>query len=158
MSYTATQNGVFTVRVFPQTGLPGEYVLRTTGRAAGGCRLWSRTSIPANSAYPTSAVSQILVDLSSAFVTSTVDAADLKINGIGADTVTIVDYNTLLFGVNSPLVDGTYNLAINAGTAHHQPAEPTDRAFTSVFTIDRIPPRIIGAPRSHKATSSTLET
>lgn len=142
MNYTATQNGVFTVRVYGESGT-GEYVLRTTGPSGGALPFVVSAITPANNAYPTSTVSQITVDLSSAFVTSSVEAGDLKINGIGADTVSIIDHNTLVFNVNSPLVDGTYNLAINAGSITSLQNRPID-AFTSTFTVDRIPPKIIG--------------
>jgi hypothetical protein len=138
--YTATSSGAYTIHVLAPIAIEGEYVLHVggvTGPAAGF------EVIGIDPARVIQCPDYVTLDFNDALLSSTIDAADLTIDGQPATAVVVVDHNTLAFDLPS-LAEGPHDLVIAAGALldiQGTPIEP----FSSQFVVDLTPPRVIAS-------------
>lgn len=75
----------------------------------------------------------------------TVQAADLSVNGVPADSVQVIDGRTLVFDVGSGFTgDGDYDIVISSGSFASLNGVGVD-AFASTFSLDGSGPRVIAS-------------
>ncbi|WP_145266344.1 S8 family serine peptidase [Tautonia plasticadhaerens] len=84
------------------------------------------------------------IDFNDNVLLSSVSPADLLVNGVAAVGVEVVDGNTLVFTSDVEFQDGEVTLSIPAGAITDTQGSPLS-AFSSTFTIDRTPPRILSS-------------
>ncbi len=88
------------------------------------------------------------IDLSAPVLQTSVDAADLTINGVAADSVTVIDVDTLEFSIASVVTgDGLYTVEIAAGALTSIGNQPIE-AVTATFTADATAPTVIASTLS----------
>ncbi|MES9904705.1 MAG: pre-peptidase C-terminal domain-containing protein, partial [Sedimenticola sp.] len=88
------------------------------------------------------------IDLSAPVLQTSVDAADLTINGVAADSVTIIDVDTLEFSIASVVTgDGIYTVEMAAG-ALTSIGNRLIEATSATFTADATAPTVIASTLS----------
>src|SRR5262249_19711607 len=88
--------------------------------------------------------SSVTVRLNDTVLLATVEAADLKVDGVAAAGVTVVDGTTLMFRLAGPLAEGTHTITVAAGALRDIQQTPL-AAYSSQFFVDLTPPRIIAS-------------
>src|SRR5262249_31587198 len=96
--YSVPSDGTYRVIVRPVTG-DGPYILTVDGATGGVAPFTVTGSTPGNGALLTNYPGTYRIDLSSAVLLPTVDANDLLVNGVAADSVSIIDPDTLEFTI-----------------------------------------------------------
>jgi ELWxxDGT repeat protein len=144
LSHVAVASGWYTIRVLAENGTRGEYVLQVAG-ATGSAPAFAVESPtePAEGSRLRSAA-QWTVHFGDAVLLSTLDAADLTVDGVSATAVTVVDDRTATFTLPVGLADGLHTLAIAAGAVQDLQLTPVS-AWTAQFTLDTTPPRVISS-------------
>ncbi|NQV31708.1 MAG: DUF4347 domain-containing protein, partial [Phycisphaeraceae bacterium] len=83
------------------------------------------------------------VDFSETFLLTSIDAADLTVDGTPANGVTVIDHDTLVFDITGlGAADGNYEAAMGADaitSLSDKPLEP----FSSAFILDTAPPTVV---------------
>src|SRR5262249_49486332 len=133
--------GLYRVRVVGEGTSKGEYVLSVNGNT-GTAQLPFQvtTTNPANGATVLSAP-MMTVDFNDAYLATSVQAADLVIDGtLTATAVTFVDGDTVSFTLPA-LANGLHTVTIAAGAIADVQNTPLT-VFTSSFTIDSVAPRV----------------
>ena len=98
------------------------------------------SSTPADGGIVPTAPLQFVIDFSDPYAPATVQAGDLQVNSIAADSVQLTDVDTLTFTFNtSPVTtQGLQTMQIAAGAIEDLSAEPMD-AFDATFRWDVLP-------------------
>ena len=131
---------------------PGEYVLRIEGATGAPQPFTVSQTSPADGSLLAGFPSVFRVDFSHPFLLTSLDAADLAINGSPATGVTIIDGDTAEFQVASLNTgDGVYNVAIADGAVTSLGGQPL-AAFASSFDADSTNPRVIASSLGNEAT------
>ena len=143
LGHVALQTGTYTVRVSAMAATTGEYVLEVSGQNGVAAAFEVTSTDPTDGETRVAPFSEITVDLSDTVVLSTVDAADLTVDGTPATAVTVIDADTLRFTLPA-LADGLHNVSIAAGALSDLQNQPI-AAFASQFTLDTVGPRVINA-------------
>jgi len=145
LTFPVPSAGTYYVEVgsSPLVATGGEYVLSATGGnpilASFGV---TSTSIPDGSVL-TTVPAQITVDFGQSVLFSSLQASDLKVDGVAATAFTIVDNNTVAFTL-PPLVSGKHNVSIAAG-ALSDIQEVAVQPFASSFTLDVGGPQVVAS-------------
>lgn len=140
-SYQVQTDGIYVIRVSADQG-DGAYVLNVTGQTGGAVPFTVTGSTPTDGNLIVTPVSDITIDFSHALAVGTVQASDLLVNGQPAVSVTLVDKNTAVFTLASPLTDGTYTLQLATGSVRSV-ANADIAAFGATFTVDLTAPRVL---------------
>ncbi len=153
LSYRVPRNqgGIYYVEVGVSTATPeptqGEYILNLKNTKAVLAPFEVESTLPPNGALLGSAPSEITVNFNDQFNISTVQGADLKIDGLPGTGVVIVDGNTATFtlpGGAWATTEGTHTVSIAAGAIKDLQATPLT-AYSGTFTLDFTPPRVVAS-------------
>ncbi|MES9903225.1 MAG: hypothetical protein ABW168_11210, partial [Sedimenticola sp.] len=120
----------------------GEYLLSVEGSSSPAAPFEVTGSNIADGAGVLEYPDTYRIDLSAPVLQTSVDAADLTINGVAADSVTIIDVDTLEFGIAGVVTgDGSYTIEIAAGALTSIANQPIE-ADSVTFTVDTIIPTV----------------
>lgn len=142
--HAATATGLYRVRVLAEGGTGGEYfvsVAGNTGTTAGPAFQVTATN-PVNGANLLVSPTTYTVDFNDAVLVSSLNASDLKVNGVDALGFTVVDGDTVNFTLAGGLPNGTYTVTIAAGAILDAQGTPI-QAFSATFTVDSVAPRVL---------------
>jgi Zn-dependent metalloprotease/methionine-rich copper-binding protein CopC len=145
LTYVNTDsNATFYVEISSSTaaGTQGEYVLRVNGNSATPSTFQVSTINPANGTAFRIAPTSVTIDFNDAILLNTVNPSDLKIDGIIATAVTVVDSDTLTFTIPAVTNAGIHTLTINGGDLTDLQGTPLT-TFTSTFVLDTVGPRVL---------------
>ena len=138
----AGSSGTYRARVSPVTG-SGDYTLRVQG--ATGVRAVPLTVTASSLVDDTTLTAwpdTIQLDFSSPLLLTTVQAADLTVNGTPATELTVVDGNTLRFDIAAAHTgDGAYTIHL-AADAMQDLLGTDSNAFALDFTLDTTSPAV----------------
>lgn len=144
LSHVAGSTGAYTIRVFGESSPGGEYFLQISGATGGNPAPEVTSSTPADGEILNAFPASITLDFSESLLLTSIEAADLTVNGLAALSATVIDADTLQFQID-PLADagdGVYNVEVLAGNL-------TDlqgiggAAYNGTFTVDSTGPTII---------------
>ena len=141
--HTATLTGNYRARIVAEGVTSGDYVLSVLGVTATPPVFEVAGISPADGALLNFAPTQITVDFYHNVLVSSLQASDLTVDGGAATSFTVIDADTVQFTV-SAAGSGTHTVHIAQG-AIQDLAGTVIEAFTSHFTVDATPPRIIGS-------------
>ncbi len=143
LSHTALLTGTYLVRVSATAPTQGEYVLSVTGATGALPAFTAVATDPADGDRLRGPTTQMTVDFSDTLLLTSLQAADLTVNGMPAVGVTVVDGNTVVFDLPA-LSEGTQNVQIAAGAI--QDVQGTlISAFNTSFYEDITAPRVIAS-------------
>ncbi len=143
LTHTATTTGMYTVRVLAGGASSGEYVLNITGNTGPTPAFEVAAIDPADGAVLLSVPSQMTIDFSNSVLLSSLEASDLMIGGLPATAVTVVDVDTVVFGLPD-LADGDYAVEIAGGAILDLQGTPIE-LYVGSFYLDATPPRVIAS-------------
>jgi hypothetical protein len=145
VTYTNTgAAGVFYVEVSSTTASStvGEYVVRINGNTVTRPSFQVTSTVPANGAVLLTAPTTITVNFNDAVLATSLQASDLKVDGVSATAVTLPAGNQAVFtvpsGVGGP---GLHNVTIASGAILDVQGTPIT-AYAGTYTLDNIPPRV----------------
>jgi subtilisin family serine protease/subtilisin-like proprotein convertase family protein len=143
-------------------------VASLAGRVATGGRLNARRTLeqlgmnvalttPAPGASVLTPPTEFEVSFTHAFDPATIDASDLEINGIAADSVAIVDGDTVSFAyATSPVAaEGPQTIVIVQGAVTRLSDADPVREWQSVFYYDAVPTAVVASSPAEGATLAT---
>jgi ELWxxDGT repeat protein len=152
LNYAVPSTGEYTVRI--AGGVGGEYVLQTSG-ATGAARPFAVQS-PTDPAEGSTVVglTRWNIPFNDTILLSTLQPADLTVDGLAATAVTVSDSRTASFTLPVDLAEGFHTLAIAAGAIQDLQQTPV-AAWTCQFALDVSLPRIIASSLQDRATLNT---
>ena len=143
INYTALGSGQYRVHITADAGTLGEYLLTTSGATGAPQPFQIAAVTPADGSVFLFAPTQVTVDFNDNVLLSSLQASDLTVNGTPATGLTVVDGDTAIFTI-AALGTGTHTIAIAAGAV--QDLQQTNlSAFSSTFSVDQTPPRVIAS-------------
>lgn len=158
IGYGVTQSGTYYVRVHGMESA-GEYFLQLTGAVAPDLAPFVIDADPDAGAALSSAPTTYTLDFSEALQLTTVQASDLRIGGLAATSVSILDQDTLTFTINPAAIagDGSYGVVMNAGVVRDLQGRG-NTAFSTTFSVDTTGPIIVATTWNGEAfpTTATL--
>ncbi|MDH5668376.1 MAG: Ig-like domain-containing protein, partial [Nitrospira sp.] len=158
-NFTMTATGVYRLVVSAESGT-GDYILHVAGATGSPVPFTIVSQSVQNGELWTTYPTTFLADLSEPLNLASVQASDLQIQGpdgmqVSADSVTIIDHDTVEFGIASAHTsDGLYTLTIPAGAFTSLTNKPLQTALTSTFDLDATPPRVFNTNLTDGATVS----
>ncbi|HNN82512.1 MAG TPA: tandem-95 repeat protein, partial [Accumulibacter sp.] len=142
VSGAALAGALYRIEVRSENQTKGSYVLSARGSSATPPPFNVTTTTPADQALLAVYPATYTVDFSQALLLSSVDAADLTIDGIAASSVTVVDGDTLRFAIDQAAHgDAAYTVRIAAGALSSVSGQALG-SFTATFETDATPPRV----------------
>ncbi|MAE66557.1 MAG: hypothetical protein CMJ18_19990 [Phycisphaeraceae bacterium] len=141
VDFVAQEPGVYQVRISGEDGSEGVYVLSVSGHS-GGTPFTVLGADPGDGVLLAVAPASIQVDFSSNVLLSTLDAADLRVDGLPAATVSAVDGDTAVFELAAPLMDGEHVVTVE-GVSNF--AGSNLEPFVTTFDLDLSGPRIVAS-------------
>ncbi len=144
LSHTATQTGTYRVRVVASAGSDGEYLVSATGATGTDPALTVIDTNPDNTQVVTAVPATYSVQFSESIDLSTIDAADLFVNGVAATAVVAVSGNTLEFTVAASVDvgDGSYSVSMATAAVADLQGNPLTAALIATFIVDGTGPVI----------------
>ena len=149
LNFTADLTGTYTAKLRSATPLPGSaaqpggYVLHVAGNTFAPSVLQvAGTSLIDGHIYNT-LPTELTVNFTDIVRQDTLSASDLTVNGTPADSVTVVDQDTAIFGFASGIVQGVNTFAIADGSILGLAGQAIE-AFSQTITADTIAPRVTG--------------
>ena len=137
--------GTYTVEVLPSdlTAQPtqGEYILSIKGATRSLPPFQVVATDPADGDRLRGPTTQMTVDFNDTLLLTSLQAADLTVNGVPAVAVTVVDANTVAFGLPA-ISEGTQSVQIAAGAIQDIQGTPLE-AFGMSFFEDFTAPRVV---------------
>src|SRR5262249_21562015 len=119
----------------------GEYVLTVSGNTVTLPPFLVTTTNPPDGAFLRIAPATMTVDFNDVVLQTSVQASDLKVDGINATGFTVVDADTVTFNLPGGLTEGTHTVTIAGGDMLDVQGTPLS-AFSSAFTLDLTAPRV----------------
>lgn len=157
INHLAALSGAYVVRVRAAAG-QGEYVLHVEGATGTDPAPHVVASDPADGGSLSVFPALLTLDWSDSLDLSTLDAADFLITppsgpAFIADSVTVIDGNTIAFALPAAanVGDGSYAVSIGAGVLADLQQQP-NAAYNATFHIDSIPPTVIASSVLHLGT------
>src|SRR5262249_23036488 len=145
LTFTAAAAGTYFIEVSASTATAtptkGEYVLSITGNTVTLPPFQVTTTNPADGAVLRIAPTTMTVDFNDSVLVSSLQASDLKVDGVSATGFTVVDGDTVSFNLPGPLAEGTRTVTVAAGDILDVQGTPIN-AFTSTFFLDTTGPRV----------------
>ena len=148
-----------------------DHISSLSGKVATGGRLNARgaleqlgmrvvSSTPAADATVTTAPLNFTVDFSYNFDAATVQASDFRVNGLAANSYTIVDANTITFRFNtSPVTaQGPQTLQIAAGAIGRSGGGSGFTGWQATFNYDQLAMAVVSTTPGENATLTTAPT
>jgi hypothetical protein len=140
IEYTAPETGTYRVEVRSADAGSGAYVLTVAGSTAAPPAFTATAVDPADGALLTVYPTTFTLDLSEALLLTSVDAADLTVDGVAATSVTVVDQDTLRFDIaGTAQGDGVYSVQIAEGALTSLSGKALS-AFSASFDFDATAP------------------
>lgn len=137
--YTAEQTGLYRVKIFAESG-SGEYTLLVEGATGTQQPFAVTASNPLNGSFLNVYPNTFTVDFSAPLLLTSLDAGDLLINGVPADSVTVIDADTLEFSIASMNTgEGPYTVTIEAGSLASISGQMIS-PFSATFVYDATAP------------------
>ena len=134
--------GIYRIRVQGMNSTVGDYVLRVQGATGGAAPFEVTGSGPVDGDLLSSYPGAYRVDFSSPLLLTSIDASDLSVNGISADSVTLVDQDTLEFSINPAAAgEGDYTVTLSAGSLVNLSGQLVE-GFSASFRVDTTPPSV----------------
>lgn len=140
LAHMAGLTGTYSVRVLSATGTSGEVALRIEGNTGAAPLFAVASTDPADEDRFAVAPTSFTVTFSNQVLLTSLERADLKINGADAVGLTVLNSNTVHFDLPA-LVEGPYVVTIAAGSIQSLSGQPLE-AFSSQFVVDQTGPRI----------------
>jgi subtilisin family serine protease len=122
----------------------GEYVLKVGGTNSTLPPFLATASSPVDGAILRFAPGQIVVDFNDNVLLTSVQAADLAVDGVAATGYSVIDGNTLAFTGGWSFGDGDHTITIAAGAIKDTQGTNLS-AFSSTFTLDQTPPVVVSS-------------
>jgi hypothetical protein len=144
ISHTASQAGIYTLRVYSDNDTIGGYVLFVDGNTGEAPPLQVFASNLSDGDLISYSPETITLDFSAPIMLNSVTPLGLTVNGITADSVTIVDSDTITFNLPSGLADGSYDIQLAAGTLWSLDNQPNE-AYAFQVAVDTTAPRIVSS-------------
>ncbi len=136
---------LYRIEIRTENATKGSYVLSVTGSGATAPAFSVTASNPANAALLIGYPATYTVDLSEAILLTSVAASDLTVDGVAADSVAVVDADTLRFTIGGAAHgDAVYSVNIAGGALTSVSGKPL-AAFTATFDADATAPRVIAS-------------
>ncbi len=133
----------YLVRVFSMAGR-GEYGLTISGETERPPRDLAITDVQPRNGQPlVSAPTNVTFGLDGTVLATSVDAADLLVDGVPAVSARLIDGNTLSFAIPN-LTAGRHVLQVAAGALRSVGGAPVEE-FSSDFVIDQTPPHVVSS-------------
>ncbi|MCU0875031.1 MAG: hypothetical protein MUE50_22090, partial [Pirellulaceae bacterium] len=147
LNYTVPSggSGAYRVRIRPATQDLGDYILNIAGTTAASPAFMVSATTPANGALLNAYPATYRVDFSEAMLLTSLTADDLTVDGVPADSLTVVDADTIEFEIMSADTgDGLYNVAIAGGAVTSLSGRPLE-AFAATFDYDATDPWVVAS-------------
>jgi hypothetical protein len=147
LTYMPTADGVYYLRIGAGILHPidPDYLLSVTGATPAALQTFTASSAsPVNNAKVTIAPTAVQINFNNAVDFSTLQPADLTIDGVPASSLTIVDADSASFTPGVPVGQGTHTIAIAAGAVSSLQGTPL-LALTSTFLFDSQAPRVVSS-------------
>lgn len=141
--HEALETGTYTVHVRGEDGAQGEYALRATGHS-GGLGPFQVTGTTADAVATVTDRESFEVHFSDNMSLTSLQAGDLKVDGVSATKVTIVDGNSVAFRLASSLADGHHTVTLAGGAATAVDGRLLD-SYSAGFDLDTTSPRIVSS-------------
>jgi hypothetical protein len=143
ITFTALVDGIYLVRVSAEGTAAGEYFLAVGGATGAQPAFQVSSTDPADGASVLS-ISTYSVTFNDAILLTSVEASDLKVNGMDATAVEIIDGGTLRFTLPAGLPEGTYTVGIGGGAILDVQGTPLTE-YAGTFKLDLTAPRIVAS-------------
>lgn len=145
LSYTPPTAGVYYVEVTSSgSASSGEYVLWMSGMEAVAEFAVTTTTPGANSGVRPGTTSSITVNFNDDLLQSSVQAADLTIDGVPATAATVLSARSVRFDFPVLATEGTRSVAIAAGAILDLQATPI-AAYASQLFVESVSPRVVSS-------------
>ncbi len=151
INHTATQSGTYTVKLngvntLPDepAGLQGGYILHVVGNTGSPSPLLADTTDFEDGQQYTDLPTGVTVQFSEPIRLDSLSPSDLIINGVPAESVEIIDGNTVIFNSETGFVQGVNSLILEDGSILGLDGRSV-LGFSRQFTLDSIAPRIISS-------------
>ena len=142
LTYSANVTGTYTVQVLACDQTAGEYVLSVEGHTGFLPPFRVTDTIPAQGGILSAGNPSVRIDLDDAVLISSLNAADLRVDGIPATAVTLLDGDTLFFDLQAGLSEGLHEVTIVAGAILDLQGTPVE-PFSATLVVDATAPRIV---------------
>jgi len=143
LTYTAGESGTYVVRVYSISG-SGSYVLNVDGHTGPPAPFEVAGIDPPDGTVSDHVPQQIVVEFAEPVLRASVDAADLRVDGIPAVAATLLSPSTIAFVLPAGVGNGLHEVTIPAG-AILDLQRTGGSMFTSAFTADLLAPRIVSS-------------
>mgnify|MGYP006273526373 FL=1 len=140
--FDIAEDGIFYVRVVSQNGLSGEYGLSVSGHTGGPIPFAVAETDPSNGDFLTHVPETLTVDLTADVLASSLNAADLTVDGQAATGVSVLDNNTVEFALPTGLGTGVHLVEIAGGSIESLQGQAI-ADYSGQFTIDVTAPRVV---------------
>jgi len=142
LAYPIADAGTYTLRVLAEDNTAGGYVLNVTGQTAAREAFRVTATDPADWDRLASPPGQMTVSFNDLVDLSSLDAADLTVNGVPAAALNMVDGKTAVFDLPG-LNEGPNHVVLAASVAdvQHTPVELN----VATLIVDTTPPRVIAS-------------
>lgn len=117
----------------------GDYVLEVSGHT-GAIEPQINSTALSDGMFFANPPEQLLIDFHWNFQPGSIEAADLRINGVAATAVTLVDGDSALFTISVPAAEGDYFVEISEGAISTHDGSPFG-ALQRQFTVDFTSPQ-----------------
>jgi hypothetical protein len=144
-SYTvpAGASGTYKLAVRSAANGSGEYLLTVQGATGPAASFTAAAVNPQGGILLNAFPATYHIDFSNPILLSSVVAGDLVVNGTPASSVTIIDADTLVFGIaGANTGDGLYTATIAAGAVTSLSGIPLN-PFSATFNFDQTSPSIV---------------
>ncbi|MBN2474707.1 MAG: pre-peptidase C-terminal domain-containing protein [Pirellulales bacterium] len=147
LEHTAAVSGTYRIRVLAAEDTHGEYVLNVEG-ATGSLPAFEVVACdPPDGVFLTNPPVEVILDFSRAVLLSSLDAADLLLDGVAPAGYEVIDGDTIRFqsfSLPGGIVEGPHELTVAPGAIFDVQGTPLE-PFTSMFTYDITGPRLIAS-------------
>jgi len=148
IEYMTLTSGDYRIEIRAEGQTHGSYVLRASGSSVQPAPFAVTGTNPSDGALLGGFPETYTVDFSEALLLSSIDAADLTVNGVAAAGVSLVDADTLSFNIaNTSGGDGLYAVQIAEGALTSLSGKPL-QAFAATFDSDLTAPRVVASSLS----------
>lgn len=144
LSHTAAQTGVYRLQLTGVSESVGEYFLKIEGATGAEVAPHATGSDPTDGGTVATFPATYTVHFSESLLFTSVDAADLVVGGLPATSVTVIDGDTLQFGVDpaADIGDGVYAASMAAGSVADLQGSALAAGFSATFELDATGPTI----------------
>ncbi|MDH5639842.1 MAG: pre-peptidase C-terminal domain-containing protein, partial [Nitrospira sp.] len=137
------QGGAYRVEVRRETSAGGDYILSVVGATGISPEPVVLTAMPSHGSRLAAFPSTVRLSFSEQLYVPSIDAADLLVNGQPADSVTMIDGDTVEFVIASRNADeGVYSVTLASGALQSVSGRSV-AGFAGSFEVDTTGPKVI---------------